>query len=90
MGFGVVITGGSNGVGFAYADEFLKRGHSVVICDIKDTALPVKALQLRNPEGQIYGTQCDVASAEQCHALAEFAKEKLGWAIIPNALGSIV
>jgi len=78
MEFGVVITGGSNGVGFAYADEFLKRGHAVVICDIKDTALPVKALQLRNPTAQVYGTQCDVSSAEQCHALSEFAKEKLG------------
>lgn len=28
MEFGVVITGGSAGVGFAYADSFLKRGHS--------------------------------------------------------------
>jgi hypothetical protein len=32
--FGVVITGGAGGVGFAYADEFLARGHRVVICDI--------------------------------------------------------
>jgi hypothetical protein len=32
--FGVVITGGAGGVGFAYADEFLSRGHRVVICDI--------------------------------------------------------
>jgi NADPH-dependent 2,4-dienoyl-CoA reductase/sulfur reductase-like enzyme len=78
MAFGVVITGGANGVGFAYADEFLKRGHKVVICDVKDTALPIKALQLRNPAAQVFGTQCDVSSAAQCHALAEFAKEKLG------------
>jgi len=78
MEFGVVITGGANGVGFAYADEFLKRGHSVVICDIKDTALPVKALELRNPGGKIYGTVCDVGSSEQVAELATFAKEKLG------------
>ena len=78
MEFGVVITGGSNGVGFAYADEFLKRGHSVVICDIKDTAVPVQALQQRHPNGQIFGTQCDVSSAEQCANLAAFAKENLG------------
>ena len=32
--FGVVVTGGAGGVGFAYADEFLSRGHRVVICDI--------------------------------------------------------
>ena len=33
---GVVITGGANGVGYAYADSFMKRGHNVVICDAKD------------------------------------------------------
>ena len=75
---GVVITGGSNGVGFAYADEFLKRGHSVVICDVKDTALPIKALKLRNPNANIFGTQCDVSDPEQVAALAQFAKENLG------------
>lgn len=78
MEFGVVITGGSNGVGFAYADEMLARGHSVVICDIKDTALPVKALQIRHPDGKIFGTECDVSSTEQVEKLAVFAKEKLG------------
>ena len=31
-GMGVVITGGSRGVGYAMAKEFLKRGDSVVIC----------------------------------------------------------
>jgi NAD(P)-dependent dehydrogenase (short-subunit alcohol dehydrogenase family) len=56
----------------------LKRGHSVVICDIKDTSLPVKALKIRHPEGAIYGTQCDVSSSQDVKNLADFAKEKLG------------
>jgi hypothetical protein len=34
---GVVITGGANGVGFAYAGEFMDRGYDVVICDIQDS-----------------------------------------------------
>ena len=78
MEFGVVITGGANGVGFAYADEFLKRGHSVVICDIKDTSEPVQALQRRNPGTDIFGLKVDVGSAEDVEKLGEFAKEKLG------------
>lgn len=78
MEFGVVITGGSNGVGYAYADEFLQRGHSVVICDIKDTSLPVKALKIRNPNGNVHGIEVDVSSAEEVEKLATFAKEKLG------------
>ncbi len=32
--FGVVVTGGAGGVGFAYADEFLSCSHRVVICEI--------------------------------------------------------
>ena len=78
MDFGVVVTGGANGVGFAYADEFLKRGHSVVICDIKDTVAPVTALRKRNPGTGVYGIEIDVGSAQDVDKLAAFAKEKLG------------
>ena len=46
---GVVITGGANGVGYAYADEFLARRHAVVICDIKDPAPAVAALKKKHP-----------------------------------------
>ena len=78
MEFGVVITGGANGVGFAYADEFMKRGHNVVICDIKDTTAPVEALRARGHEGEVFGIEVDVGSAEDVDRLTEFAKEKLG------------
>lgn len=37
--FGVVITGGANGVGYAYAAEFLRRGHRVMICALKLTVM---------------------------------------------------
>ena len=42
--FGAVVTGGAAGVGYA-ADEFLRRGHKVVIYDIKDPADAVRALK---------------------------------------------
>ena len=45
---GVVITGGAGGVGFAYADEFVRRGHKVVICDVKD---PDAAVQVQSTSG---------------------------------------
>mmetsp|Transcript_23642 Transcript_23642/g.54528 ORF Transcript_23642/g.54528 Transcript_23642/m.54528 type:complete len:336 (+) Transcript_23642:58-1065(+) len=75
---GVVITGGANGVGFGYADEFLARRHSVVICDVKDPAAAVAALKAKHPNGEIYGVQCDVSSTEAVDNLAATAKEKLG------------
>lgn len=75
---GVVITGGANGVGFAYADEFLKRSHEVVICDVKDPAAAVAALEERHPGGKIVGVQCDVSSADDVERLAATAKAELG------------
>jgi len=74
---GVVITGGAAGVGFAYADEFLKRGHRVVICDVKDPALALAALRERHPNGDVHGAVCDVSSLESIRQFASFAKEKI-------------
>jgi chlorophyll(ide) b reductase len=78
---GVVITGGAAGVGWAYADELMKRGHWVVICDVKDPEPAVAALQelhKDNPTAQIHGIRCDVSDAASVQELATFAKEKLG------------
>lgn len=79
-GGGVVITGSANGVGFAYAGEFLKRGYDVVISDVKDCSAALAALQKRYPDtgGNIYATQCDVSDSESVMRLGEFAKEKMG------------
>lgn len=77
---GVVITGGAGGVGYAYADTLMREGHWVVICDVKDPAPAVAALRAKHPDtlGKVYGTVCDVSSAESVEAFGEFAKEKLG------------
>lgn len=74
---GVVITGGAGGVGYAYADEFLKRGHRVVICDVKDPAGAVQALKEKYPEGSVYGAACDVSSIESVNKFLDFVKEKI-------------
>eukprot|EP00419_Tripos_fusus_P020997 CAMPEP_0172760994 /NCGR_PEP_ID=MMETSP1074-20121228/170742_1 /TAXON_ID=2916 /ORGANISM="Ceratium fusus, Strain PA161109" /LENGTH=397 /DNA_ID=CAMNT_0013595113 /DNA_START=55 /DNA_END=1248 /DNA_ORIENTATION=- len=75
---GVVITGGAGGVGYAYADEFMKRGHQVVICDVKDPIAAVEALKKKHPKGSIYGTVCDVSSIESINKLLDFVKESIG------------
>ena len=77
---GVVITGGAGGVGWAYADEFMRQGHWVVICDVKDPEPAVQALRQKHPTGiaRCYGCVTDVSDAESVEKLAEFAKEKLG------------
>jgi len=75
---GVVITGGAGGVGYAYADEFLKRGHQVVICDVKDPVAAVDALKKKHPGGCIYGTTCDVSSLESIDELVAFVKKTIG------------
>lgn len=77
---GIVITGGAAGVGFAYADEFVRRGHRVVICDVKDCSAAVAAIRQKYPnsESQIYGTICDVSSIESIDNLIKFVKETIG------------
>jgi len=76
---GVVITGGAGGVGYAYADSFMARGHWVVICDVKDPSPAVEALRAKHAGGigRVHGTVCDVSDAVSVEKLGEFAKEKL-------------
>lgn len=78
MSGGVVITGGANGVGFAYAGEFMERGYDVVICDIQDCSAAAQALTSRHPNGKIYHTRCDVSDSESVESLGKFAQESLG------------
>ena len=77
--FGAVVTGGAAGVGYAYADEFLRRGHKVVICDIRDPADAVRALKDKyGADAPIYGEVCDVSDTASVRKLAASSKEKLG------------
>mmetsp|Transcript_102310 Transcript_102310/g.220864 ORF Transcript_102310/g.220864 Transcript_102310/m.220864 type:complete len:384 (-) Transcript_102310:169-1320(-) len=75
---GIVITGGAAGVGWAYAVEFCKLGHQVVICDIKDPEVAVNAIKEKVPGALIYGVACDVSKIEDVKNLCAFTKEKIG------------
>jgi len=67
-------------VGYGYADEFVRQGHWVVICDVKDPETAVMSIRQKYQGGlgRIHGCICDVSDAESVEKLAEFSKEKLG------------
>ena len=77
---GFVITGAAGGVGYAYADELMARGHWVVICDVKDPSDAVSTLREKHAGGlgRVEGTVCDVSDAVSVEALGQFAKDKIG------------
>lgn len=87
---GIVITGGSKGVGFALAVAFLSAGDNVVICS-RDAipgrlALAVEALNAHAarsardgiPLARAFGVTADVAVPADVEALAKTASELLG------------
>jgi len=77
---GVVITGGSKGLGYALAAEFLAVGDTVVLCgrDVQRLEDAVHALRRAEPHGKVYGIGCDVGDPAGAQMLAEFAVAKLG------------
>ena len=72
---GVVITGGTAGLGLAMAREFLRAGDRVVICGRRESTL-ASALQALG--GEAHGMACDVSDSRQAAQFAAFAAGKLG------------
>mmetsp|Transcript_31455 Transcript_31455/g.101048 ORF Transcript_31455/g.101048 Transcript_31455/m.101048 type:complete len:355 (-) Transcript_31455:64-1128(-) len=75
---GVVITGGANGVGYAYAEEFVRLGHRVMICDIREPTEAVASLASKYEGASISGERCDVSEAASVRAFADKARGTLG------------
>lgn len=77
---GIVITGGTKGLGYALAREFLAGRDNVVICGRNEDQLAaaIDALQAGFPGAIVDGIRCDVSNATDVAALASFATEKLG------------
>lgn len=77
----VVITGGTQGLGYGYAREFLRLGHAVVISGRSAATVDAAVLRLQAdaPAGaRVHGLACDVASIEQVQALWDHAVATLG------------
>lgn len=77
---GIVITGGSKGLGYSLAREFLAANEKVVICGRNEEQLSaaVASLQKEFDSTSVHGVRCDVSSAVDVAALAAFAVESLG------------
>ncbi|GJP30671.1 hypothetical protein CLOM_g4527 [Closterium sp. NIES-68] len=60
----VVITGGSKGLGYAMAEEFLSMGDSVVICGRNNNRLTAAVDALRRSEKAANGDDLDSSDAE--------------------------
>lgn len=77
----VVVTGGTQGLGFGYAREFLKRGHDVMICgrNAEGVARAVAALNQEAPAGtRAAGQACDTAKLADLQALWDAAVREFG------------
>ncbi|KAH7300520.1 hypothetical protein KP509_24G066300 [Ceratopteris richardii] len=76
---GVVITGGSKGLGFALAQEFLAKGARVSICGRDEGRLvsASEALQRLHPQGSISFMTCDVSEPQNVARFADFSAEAL-------------
>ncbi|XP_031125931.1 chlorophyll(ide) b reductase NOL, chloroplastic [Ipomoea triloba] len=77
--YNVLITGGSKGIGYALAKEFLKTGDNVLICSRSADRVDSALESLRNETGKqhVWGTKCDVRDSEDVKSLVAFAKQNL-------------
>jgi len=75
----IVITGSTKGIGYGLAEEFLKRGHNVVVSGRKQEAIDKAVGTLSTQyKDHIAGCLCDVTHYEDNEKLFAFAKKKFG------------
>jgi NAD(P)-dependent dehydrogenase (short-subunit alcohol dehydrogenase family) len=76
----VVITGSTRGIGFGMAEEFLRRGHRVMLCgrNAERTAAAVASLAAKYGGQRVLGLSCDVGCYEQVQNVWDVAAASFG------------
>jgi NAD(P)-dependent dehydrogenase (short-subunit alcohol dehydrogenase family) len=86
-----VITGAASGIGYALAEEALRRGMSVVVADIREEALAEAAKKLEGQGANVLAVLADVTSEENIIALRDQAIERFGKVnLLVNNAGAFV
>jgi 3-oxoacyl-[acyl-carrier protein] reductase len=75
-----LITGGSQGLGKAIAEQFLREGANVVLCARSEKELSATRAELAAafPSQRVLAKTCDVASESRVNELVAFALAELG------------
>jgi 3-oxoacyl-[acyl-carrier protein] reductase len=84
-----LITGGSQGLGKAIAEQFLREGANVCICARNEKELAVTHAELKSgfPQRRVVAKPCDVSDEAQVNQLASFTLREFGslQALVLNA-----
>ena len=67
----ILITGGTSGIGLAFAEEFLKRGNKVIICGRRQDRLK----QLKEKHPGIITMECDLQLSSKRQDLYDWVIE---------------
>ena len=88
-GKGVVVTGGSRGIGRSTALAFAQEGAHVAICARSEETLRETEKELQQAGGKVYAAVCDVADKEALPAFLDDARAALGGlhVLVNNASG---
>ncbi|MEW6669486.1 MAG: 3-oxoacyl-ACP reductase FabG [Thermodesulfobacteriota bacterium] len=89
-GKAAVITGGSQGFGYAMAEEFCREGAGVAIVNRTREKGEEAAAKLRESGGRAMAVQCDTVDASQVEAMLAAVREAFGGVhILVNNAGII-